>query len=265
MTLLNVEEIPTEGIERLEKLVQVASSLLGPSLRAIYGMGSLGYGGFVSEWSDFDIDIILFDQNKQQSYYADIAEKIQNELLNRGYDRIDVKCYSVEQINSSSIKYSHGLKNRSLMLLDSALLIWGSEIKREIVRPTMEELNEESLQILNWLKKRPLKWWLSRPLDDTAAYLALPARLFYTFHNEQIIDKKSALEYFLSNYSERFERKLWLWVSWALSVRYTSVTKGIPTDLLVEGQRSSMELIEWAHEQLEQLVNQKKKASEEIC
>ncbi|PEK39638.1 hypothetical protein CN568_24145 [Bacillus pseudomycoides] len=240
--------IPEEGKDTINNLIKVAKEVLRNDLVSIYGMGSLGYGGFVNGWSDFDIDIILADDTDIDFIQA--MYKIEGKLHDMGYGRVDVKCYSVKELNAETLPYTYGTRNRAVMLCDSATLIYGENISDRIVRPSIEELRKESISLVQSLLSKDNDWWFSRPIDDTAALLALPARLVFTCTTGEVTHKAKAIDYLMEQHEKEISPNLWAWVIWARACREIPYAQNLPRDLYENAIKAAHGQMLWVENQL---------------
>lgn len=240
--------IPEEGKESLSTLIQIAQEELGNDLRSIYGMGSLGYGGFVSEWSDFDIDVIIAD--KADIDFIQVMRAIEGKLHNMGFVRVDVKCYSIKELNAETLPYTYGTRNRAIMLCDSATLIFGENISEIVNRPSIEDLRAESIGLVQSLHSKDDSWWCSRPIDDTAALLALPARLIFTSETGKVTHKAMAIDYLMQHYEREVSPELWNWILWARACREFPYARNLPESLYMQAITAARTQLMWVEKQL---------------
>ena len=127
---LNYSIFPLEGAKYLDYLVERANEEFKDKILAIYGMGSLGYGGYVEGWSDFDIDIIVdnIGYDEREKYFK-IGKEIEKEIVKKGFERIDIRTYSLTHLNERKTISPYGECSRASMLRDSAKLIYGKDIR----------------------------------------------------------------------------------------------------------------------------------------
>jgi hypothetical protein len=199
--------------------VSQAKERFQDKLVAIYGMGSLGYGGYVDGWSDFDIDIILdIDYSDGQTCFQ-TGKEIEKTIVELGFERIDIRAYSLEHLNERDTILTYGQCSRASMLCDSARLIFGSDIVAKVKRPTREEMIQESCELIRSMLAHENAWWDMLPWDDIAAFYALVARFLYSKDTNKVAGKKLALEYFVDYYADQFEPETVQWILWALALR----------------------------------------------
>lgn len=211
---------PDESLDVISKVIIEAKDKFKSDLKSIYGMGSLGYGGYIDGWSDWDIDIILDTDGEEDSlnkYY--VGKEIEKQLISNGYDRLDIRVYSVDDLNKRRTPLTFGQVSRAIMLIDSANLIYGEDIRVNINRPSKKEILDESIDLINWLLKKDEQWWQSRPLDDLAAFMTLPARFVTTVDQGEVVGKKEALEYLLTKREDLISPESYLWILWAYCKR----------------------------------------------
>lgn len=245
--LKNKQKLPINSIKALEKLIELSIDEFGENILAIYGMGSLGYGGYVEGWSDLDIDIILKNEN------VDGAVNIEQNLHNIGHTNIDVKSYTLQSVCQSSQVFDHGIVNRKIMLINNAVLIYGKSISDEIECPTSKQILEESIYISKWMYEKKDDWWLELPLDDTAAHMALPARLLFTVHKGEVTNKQTALKFILNKYNEEIDGDIWPWIMWSLSCRYLDSARSIPETSLKRAKLAAKDFMGWALKKMEDI------------
>lgn len=217
---VNYSIFPIEGAKYLDYLVKRANEEFGDKLLAIYGMGSLGYGGYVEGWSDFDIDIIIdnigYDEAKK---YLEKGKEIEKEIVELGFERIDIRTYSLTHLNERKTIAPYGECCRASMLCDSAKLIYGRDIRDKVIDRTIKEFNIDSIKLSDKMSKRTKEEWDVTPWDDIAAFFALNARFLYSKDFGKVAGKKLALEYFIDNYAKEYSDNVLMWTVWALACR----------------------------------------------
>lgn len=210
---------PAEGTPYLEKAIVKLQDYFGDSLKAIYGLGSLGYGGYVEGWSDFDIDVLVDTDYEHAREVYQKGKEIEKEIQNEGFERIDIRVYNYEHLNVRNTILTYGQCSRATMLCDSAILLAGEDIRRKILRPTLKEQNEETIRLLKHMLANGDNWWSALPWDDIAAHFALIARFLYTNDTGKVVGKRKALEYIIKRKAELFDDKELQWILWALACR----------------------------------------------
>ena len=210
---------PEEGVNYLEEAIKKIQDAFGSNLVAVYGLGSLGYGGYVNGWSDFDIDVLVdTGHDEEQEVYAK-GKEIENEIKELGFERIDIRVYNYEHLNERKTILTYGQCSRATMLCDSGVLLAGREVRDKIIRPSRSEQNEEAMKLLSHMLDNGDEWWNSRPWDDIAAHFALMGRFLYTADTGLIAGKQVALEYLLNKKKELYSKEELQWVMWALACR----------------------------------------------
>ena len=210
---------PKEGEAFLESAIQKIQKHFGNRLIAVYGMGSLGYGGYVNGWSDFDIDALIdTDENSHKTDFG-IGKEIENEIRKMGFDRIDIRVYSPKMLNERTTVLSYGQCSRAVMLCDSAVLLAGKDIRQEIVRPNIEQMDEEAIALITMMLNKGDEWWCSRPWDDIAAHFALVSRFYYSHCTGKVAGKRNAIEYLINEFPEICNSNQMRWMIWALACR----------------------------------------------
>jgi hypothetical protein len=210
---------PAEGVASLNFAIQKLQATFKNRLIAVYGMGSLGYGGYVNGWSDFDVDIIVEATYESAAEDYRIGKQIEREVQEMGFERIDLRVYSHEHLNTRKTVLTYGQCSRASMLCDTAVLLAGRDIRKLIIRPTRHELNTEAIGLLKNLLSKGDIWWSTIPWDDIAAHFALATRFLYTYDFGLVAGKRQALEYFIEKKASLFSKDILRWVLWALSCR----------------------------------------------
>jgi hypothetical protein len=131
------------------------------------------------------------------------------------------------------------------MLLESARLLFGEDVRGEVKLPDRKALSTEAITVAAGLRDKPDSWWASRPLDDTAALLALPGRLLITCETGKVVGKTAALELLLRDYCETVPAGTWSWLIWALAVRTNPLARGLPSAWMPEAQYAARSLVTW--------------------
>lgn len=210
---------PKEGISYLEESIDLLQEAFANRIIAIYGLGSLGYGGYVEGWSDFDIDVIIESEYITAKRDYEIGKQIEQKIKKNGFERIDIRVYDYKHLNARKTVLTYGQCSRATMLCDSAILLAGQDIRSHLLRPTKEEQNREAYDLLSHMLQNPMEWWEKLPWDDIAAHFALVARFLYTRGTGKVAGKQIALEYLIANFPIQFSHKELQWVLWALSCR----------------------------------------------
>jgi hypothetical protein len=232
------------GLARARQVVELLRQRLGDGGWALYGMGSLGYGNYVPGWSDLDLDVILPDGP------ADYDEAELTEYASRaGYPDVDVKTFTLSELLHPDEELLYGVANRLVMLIDSARHLYGPDIRPQLARPGRDTLRAESARVAAALAGMSDEWWATRPLDDLAALLALPARLLYTAGTGRVTDKQTALEYLLSS-GDAPPAELWPWLGWALACRMSAAIRRLPESAVPLGQAAARRGLSWAEGRL---------------
>ncbi len=251
-----MEQVPKETQQAIEYTIQVARQVLGSRLRAIYALGSLGYGGYVPGWSDIDIDLIVTDCGASAAELLEEGFQIRDAVHAANYSMVDIKCYTTTILNDVSNGYEYGIANRAVMVLDSAKLLTGQDVSTEIQRPSQLDLCIEAVTVAHSLYNKPSDWWITRPCDDVAALFALPGRLLITSRNGKVVNKVPALEFLLTTYQESLPPGAWTWVVWALACRSITLARLLPDHVLADAQQSARQLLGWSLPLLESQLEQ---------
>lgn len=245
---------PAEGAPYLEAAIQRLQDIFQNRLIAVYGLGSLGYGGYVDGWSDFDIDVLIDTSYDQARTDYETGKRIEREIKEMGFDRIDIRVYNLDHLNARNTILTYGQCSRASMLCDSALLLAGKDIRHKIRRPTTLECNREALGLLEKMLQNPDEWWNGLPWDDIAAHFALVARFLYTRDFGKVAGKQTALEYFLSDNECHIPDYALQWILWALACRINHHPMMIQNRLHAEAVRTLRELFRWAREKMKEAV-----------
>lgn len=217
--IVNESICPVEGTAFLDVAIDMLNDEFKDRIVAVYGLGSLGYGGYVDGWSDFDIDVIVYTDHEHAYRDYQIGKAIEKIIKERGFDRIDIRVYDYEHLNARKTVLEYGQCSRATMLCDSAVLLMGIDIRNRIVRPTREEQNQEGFFLLDHMLSFADHWWDNLPWDDVAAHFALTARLLYTKDTGKVVGKQVAIEFVLERYSDIFDKEQVQWLLWALAMR----------------------------------------------
>lgn len=217
--IVNESVCPYEGTKYLNAAIDLLIEEFGNRVIAVYGLGSLGYGGYVEGWSDFDIDVIVHTDYEQARDDYRAGKAIEKKVKESGFDRIDIRVYDYQHLNVRKTILEYGQCSRATMLCDSAVLLMGKDIRKELIRPTLEEQNREGLYLLEHMLDFGDQWWNNLPWDDIAAHFALTSRFLYTKDTGRVAGKQMALEYALNTYADKFDNEQLQWLLWALSMR----------------------------------------------
>jgi hypothetical protein len=238
------------GLTRAHEAVTQIRALIGDTGWSLFGMGSLGYGNYVPGWSDLDLDIVVADDAVAP---ADaLADRVNDALHASGYADVDVKCFRLKDLREPGLELLYGLANRRVMLADSAVHLHGPDIRPLVPRPGIDELRRECLSVAAGLAEMPDQWWATRPVDDLAAIVALPARLLYTATTGRVVDKTTALEALLS--SKQVEARFWAWLSWALACRFSPPARQLPAAAADDARTAGRDLLRWSSARLHALT-----------
>lgn len=230
------------GLSRARDAVTMIRGLVGDDGWALYGMGSLGYGNYVPGWSDLDLDVVVLDD--AMGPVGDLADELNHKLHSNDFADVDVKCFHLRDLVEPGLQLLYGLANRRVMLLDSAVHLHGPDIRDQVPRPDATELRRECRQVADGLVGMAEDWWASRPLDDLAAILALPARLLYTADTGQVTDKTRAIESLLA--SGTVDHRFWPWLSWALACRFSAAPRQLSGAAAADARLVGRDLLRWA-------------------
>ncbi len=218
---------PEEGEEVIRYVVNRTKEVFADKIIAIYGMGSLGYGGYVNGWSDLDIDIILDVSYKDAKAMFYKGKEIEKEIQKNGYERIDIRAYNHVHLNERKTILSFGQCSRAVMLIDSSQLIYGTDISNQIIRPSVQEMNKEAWSLCKSFFDKDEEYWDNLPWDDMAAFYALIARFVYSAKTGKVGGKRVAMEYFIEHYLEQFPMECRVWFIWAYALRLDAYAKNI--------------------------------------
>lgn len=217
--LVTASICPDEGVYYLNEAIDLLNESFKGRLIAVYGLGSLGYGGYVTGWSDFDIDVLVNSDYEHARNDYIIGKEIESKIKNKGFDRIDIRVYDYKHLNERKTILEYGQCSRATMLCDSAVLLMGKDIRNQLQRPNRSEQNTEAYNLLEHMLGFSDDWWYALSWDDIAAHFALTARFLYTKDTGKVVGKQNALEYALNNYSAIYDTEQLQWMLWALSMR----------------------------------------------
>lgn len=218
---------PEEGADIINYVVKRAKEEFGTKLIAIYGMGSLGYGGYVNGWSDLDIDIIVDSTYQEARELFNKGKVIENEIQNGGYEKIDIRTYNHIHLNERKTILSFGQCSRAVMLIDSSKLICGTDITDQIIRPDIYEMNKEAFALCHAFFEKEEEYWTQLPWDDIAAFYALIARFIFSGKTGKVGGKRVALEYFIGHHLDEFPPECRMWFVWAYALRLDASVKNV--------------------------------------
>lgn len=247
-------DLPPGAAEVAQLTLALATAEFGLSLRSVVGMGSLGYPGFVPGWSDFDIDLVIKNDSEHDAseLHAIAKRRIEFELHAAGYVRADVRAYTIEQLNAREVPFSSGIASRQIMLLDSARVLWGDDVRNEVQRPARAQIVAESRATNAWLTELVERERGTLPLDDIAAHFALCGRILYTARTGQVAGKRLALCEMLERYSADLPADLVPWIGWALAVRGEEVLRIEREDFKHAAASALCRLSRWTKTKLEE-------------
>ncbi len=123
---------------------------------SVYLAGSVSRGDYIVEASDIDIYVICKDQdsnlnNSFDGYVQNIAGEFLAEIMNWYPDVVSIAFTTYEAIKNGSSFLGKGADYYSF--IDSGRLIYGVEIKNEIIKTDDEQNREIAEQVLKQLKE----------------------------------------------------------------------------------------------------------------
>lgn len=123
---------------------------------SVYLAGSVSRGDYMVEASDIDIYVICKDQdsnlnNSFDSYVQNIAREFLAEIMNWYPDVVSIAFTTYEAVKNGSSFLGKGADYYSF--IDSGKLIYGVEIKNEIIKTDDEQNREIAEQVLKQLKE----------------------------------------------------------------------------------------------------------------
>ncbi|MFI5993971.1 hypothetical protein ACIBAC_19300 [Streptomyces sp. NPDC051362] len=233
-----------EAMSRALGVAETVKAFIPGYRWTLYALGSLGYGGYVPGWSDIDLDVIVSDPGELD--LAKLSSEITEASNELNSDEIDVKLFDLDALIERNRSIDYGIANRVVMLLDSAKLLHGPDIRSRLPRPTHMELHDEARNIAEALTGKSDEWWNTRPVDDLAAIIALPARLYYTTAVGKVTSKQQALSYFLkSDAAGTYPPEAWTWATWAYLARFTADARKPPMSGLPMLRSAARSGLEW--------------------
>lgn len=213
---------------------------------SLYALGSIGYGNYLAGWSDIDLDVVITSpRTETREDLVRLGEQLSEAAHTAGHPDIDVKCFHIDELGGAPVPTLYGVANRQVMFLDSAVHLHGLDIRDRIPRPTHNVLRAEAHRIATALAEMDLQWWDTRPLDDLAALLALPARLLYTARTGEVVDKKRALECLLNEDAKGLPADSWAWCSWALACRFSPAVRRLPEQHGGQARAAARAALKW--------------------
>jgi nucleotidyltransferase-like protein len=235
-----------KAISRIREIIPRLDKALGGRGWSLYALGSLAYGNYVPGWSDIDLDVLLSrPQRLCRGDHEQLAAQLTALAHDLGHQDIDVKCFGVGELNQPEKSILYGIANRVVMLLDSAVHLHGPDVRSLVTRPSLAVLQVETQRVASALVEMGDAWWESRPLDDLAALLALPARLLHTTCTGEVIDKRRALESFLADRQIGISPEAWAWCNWALACRFSPAVRELPASAGPSARAAAYEVLGW--------------------
>ena len=230
--------------EAVRASAAAAREHLGSRLRAVYAVGSLGYGGFVPGWSDVDVDLVVEPTSPEdERANAVTAVLVRDQLHAEGFTYVDVKCYSPRVLELAPEVYEYGIRNRLVMLRESGQLVEGTPIRDQVPDPGIAALRREGVEVARRMTGRGDDWWHSRPIDDLAALFALPMRLVITSETGSVVGKLPALQRTLEEWDAAWPAAAWPWVAWATLCRSQPAARLLPDAALPAGADAARALL----------------------
>jgi hypothetical protein len=240
-----VKNFPDDLSQLIEHVKEVSYELLDKDLLSIYVMGSLGYADYIPNWSDVDIDVIISENRSDITELNGVSKRIRELVKRKSNMNVVVKCYPLWILNNHEINHEYGIACRSVMLLDTAIHVFGKDIRSLITRPSIEILRLEAINVLENMLKKSDDWWKNSSSDDLAGLLSLPARLIVTCESGKVISKRIALELLLNNFKNELPKECYLWNIWALCCRFSKSSQEFPSELHQEITSATIHQLDW--------------------
>jgi hypothetical protein len=246
MTTTSMDERGAAARRVMAEAVPTLEAGLAGRTWSLYALGSLGYGNYVPGWSDIDLDVIITSPVEESRLdLVRLGESLTSRVHDSGHLDVDVKCFHLDELGAAPTSTLYGVANRQIMLLDSAVHLHGTDIRHIVPRPTHKALREEAERIATDLSGMDGTWWETRPLDDLAALLALPARLLHTARTGEVVDKRTALENLLQQHSTDLPAECWAWSSWALACRFSPAARRLPECHGAQAREAARSALRW--------------------
>jgi len=186
-----------------------AQEVFGHRCLSVYIMGSLARGGFSEVASDIDIGLLFGEALKESD--SSTIEAIQTRVV-KNYPQINnnVSIFwgSIESINGTIDAGRYPPFDR-LDLVDHALLLSGTEVRDQLIRPTQEELEIASAEFsIDYLgNEERISEFLNCELitKKGAVYVTktvlFPARFLYLANTGKIAGNDVSYQYYIDNFS----------------------------------------------------------------
>jgi hypothetical protein len=186
-----------------------AQEMLGDRCMSVYLMGSLARGAFSEVASDIDIGLIL--RGTLQENDISIIEEIQaNAVANSPQINNNVSIFwgNIESINGETDDGRYPPFDR-LDLIDHALLLWGVEVRDQLIKHTKEELIIASAEFsIDYLgSNERINEFLNCELitNKGVVYVSktvlFPARFIYLAKTGEIAGNDVSYQYYIDNFS----------------------------------------------------------------
>jgi hypothetical protein len=183
--------------------------ILGDRCMSVYLMGSLARGAFSEVASDIDIGIIIGGTLQENDF--SIIELIQaNAVANAPQINNNVSLFwgNIESINGEIDVGRYSPFDR-LDLIDHALLLWGVEVRDQLIKPTKEELIIASAEFsIDYLgSNERINEFLNCELitNKGVVYVSktvlFPARFIYLAKTGEIAGNDVSYQYYIDNFS----------------------------------------------------------------
>jgi hypothetical protein len=174
--------------------VQAAQDVFGQEIEAIYTLGSLAHGGFAPLCSDIDVAIVLRETAADTGErIAEVQNRVVAKASNPLADRLSLFYADWDAVRTGEGEHFRLGPIDRLDLLDSGLMLLGTDRREPSVRPTHEELIVMSADFI--LKKftdeyldllRDSEHFITGGERAVTKVVLFPIRFLYTLKTGQI-------------------------------------------------------------------------------
>ena len=194
-------------IALVDDFVRLTNKKFPNKNHSIYLMGSLARGGFSQSASDIDLGVIFKNSTKNAKDNFEIIKKELIDSYPSVKNNISIFYGSIEFLNEKKDEGRYPPFDR-LDLIDHGLLLWGTNLKEQLLRPSKEELLTATANFaldylmnasrLNEFKNRELI--VQKGLVYLSKTILFPVRFIYFERNEKISGNDVSVEFYLNHF-----------------------------------------------------------------
>lgn len=222
------------GNDVLNYLVELAKIQFNEQLIACYALGSLAHGGFSQYVSDIDFAMILKDPLDDAAYSTGI-KKIRDVLQTSDLplaQQASLFYATIDTLNESTDRIRFPAYDR-LDLLIHGKLLYGTDIRENIVKPTQKEICTEGIHAyLNNFSVEDVIHQINNieslvkknEIHKVSKIVLLPARFIYTakINKPSLAHNANTVNYFDNHSEDPEETKV---IIWAYQLRHSPPDK----------------------------------------